>query len=35
MYDNLHCKIFIDTDLIYEEMFALILNLIILKKRNI
>lgn len=25
MYDNLYCKMFIDTDLTYEELFALLL----------
>ena len=25
MYDNLYCKMFIDTDLIYEELFELVL----------
>ena len=35
MYDNLYCKMFIDTDLIYEELFALVLKLIDGKKQAI
>lgn len=28
MYDNLYCKVFIDTDLVYEELFTLILEFV-------
>lgn len=35
MYDNLYCKVFIDTDLIYEELFTLISEFINGKKQAV
>ena len=35
MYDNLYCKMFIDTDLIFEELFALVLKFIGGKKQAV
>ena len=35
MYDNLYCKMFIDTNLIYEELFALVLKFVNGKKQAV
>ena len=35
MYDDLYCKIFIDTDLIYEELFTLLLEFLDGKKYSL
>lgn len=35
MYDNLYCKVFIDTDMDYNSLFDLIMNLVAGKKEAI
>ena len=29
MYDDLYCKVFVDTDMDYEKLFALLINCMI------
>jgi len=29
MYDDLYCKVFVDTDMDYEKLFALLINFMI------
>lgn len=34
MYDNLYCKIFIDTNIEYDELFSIVLNYVSGKKKS-
>ena len=35
MYDDLYCKVFVDTDMDYEKLFALLINCIDGKKEAV
>lgn len=35
MYDDLYCKVFVDTDMDYEKLFALLINFINGKKEAV
>ena len=34
MYDDLYCKVFVDTDMDYEKLFALLIIVLMVKKKQ-